>query len=67
MGVWLPKDVDMTLTEQLSNLKPLIEQNRMYIRIASNDFFALSKDVVSKMIAREYDAKQAYGKPSDGF
>ncbi|MGN0688591.1 MAG: extracellular solute-binding protein [Oscillospiraceae bacterium] len=54
------KDVNMTLTEQLSNLKPLIEQNKMYIRIASNDFFALSKDVVSKMITGEYDAQQAY-------
>ena len=32
----------------------------MYIRIASNDFFAISQNVVSKMIAGEYDAGQAY-------
>ena len=32
----------------------------MYIRIASNDFFSISKDVVSKMISGEYDAEQAY-------
>ena len=32
----------------------------MYIRIASNDFFAVSKDVVSKMIAGELTAEQAY-------
>ena len=32
----------------------------MYIRIASNDFFSVSKDVVSKMISGEYDAQQAY-------
>ena len=32
----------------------------MYIRIASNDFFAISKDVVSKMIAGEYTAQQGY-------
>ena len=32
----------------------------MYIRIASNDFFAVSKDVVSMMIAGEYQAGQAY-------
>ena len=32
----------------------------MYIRIASNDFFSVSKDVVSKMIAGEYNAAQAY-------
>ena len=38
----------------------MVEENHMYIRIASNDFFAISKDVVSKMIAGEYTAKQAY-------
>ena len=32
----------------------------LYIRIASNDFFAISQDVVSKMITGEYDADQAY-------
>lgn len=37
-----------------------LEQNHMYIRIASNDFFSISKDVVSRMIAGEYTAKQAY-------
>lgn len=54
------QNVGIHLTEHLSNLRPLIEQNHMYIRIASNDFFAISKDVVSKMIAGEYDAQQAY-------
>ena len=38
----------------------MVEENHMYIRIASNDFFAVSKDVVSKMISGEYDAEQAY-------
>ena len=38
----------------------MIEENHMYIRIASNDFFSVSKDVVSKMISGEYDAGQAY-------
>jgi raffinose/stachyose/melibiose transport system substrate-binding protein len=38
----------------------VIEENHMYIRIASNDFFSVSKDVVSKMITGEYDAEQAY-------
>ena len=32
----------------------------MYIRIASNDFFSISRDVVSKMISGEYNAEQAY-------
>lgn len=54
------QDVDMRLTEYLKDVKPVIEENHMYIRIASNDFFSVSKDVVSKMIAGEYDAWQAY-------
>lgn len=54
------QNVDMYLSEHLANLKPIIEQNHMYIRIASNDFFAASKDVVSKMISGEYNAQQAY-------
>ena len=54
------QDVGIHLTDCLENLRPLIKQNHMYIRIASNDFFAVSKDVVSKMIAGEYNAQQAY-------
>ena len=54
------QDVDIHLTEYLKDVKPVIEENHMYIRIASNDFFTVSKDVVSKMISGEYDAEQAY-------
>ena len=54
------QDVDIRLTEYLKDVKSVIEENHMYIRIASNDFFAVSKDVVSKMISGEYDAEQAY-------
>ena len=54
------QDVDMKLTEYLNDVKPVIEENHMYIRIASNDFFSASKDVVSRMITGEYDAEQAY-------
>ncbi len=54
------QDVDIHLTEYLKDVKPVIEENHMYIRIASNDFFSVSKDVVSKMISGEYDARQAY-------
>ena len=50
----------MQLTEYLKDIKPVIEENHMYIRIASSDFFSVSKDVVSKMISGEYDAGQAY-------
>ena len=54
------QDVDLRLTEYMKDVKPVIEENHMYIRIASNDFFSVSKDVVSKMILREYNAEQAY-------
>ena len=54
------QEVDMQLTEYLKDIKPVIEENHMYIRIASNDFFSVSKDVVSRMITGEYDAEQAY-------
>ena len=54
------QDVDLKLTEYLKDVKPVIEENHMYIRIASNDFFSVSKDVVSRMISGEYDAGQAY-------
>ena len=54
------QDVNMQLTEYLKDVKPVIEENHMYIRIASNDFFSVSKDVVSKMISGEYDAERAY-------
>ena len=52
--------VNIHLTEYLKDVKPVIEENHMYIRIASNDFFSVSKDVVSRMISGEYDAGQAY-------
>ena len=54
------QDVDLKLTEYLKDVKTVIEENHMYIRIASNDFFSVSKDVVSRMITGEYDAEQAY-------
>ncbi|MDO4517437.1 MAG: ABC transporter substrate-binding protein [Bacillota bacterium] len=52
--------IDLEMSPYLDNLKPLIEQNHLYIRIASNDFFSVSQDVVSRMIQGEYDAQQAY-------
>ena len=54
------QDVDLKLTEYLKDVKPVIEEKHMYIRIASNDFFSVSRDVVSRMISGEYDAAQAY-------
>ena len=54
------QNVPLRLTEYLKDVRTVVEENHMYIRIASNDFFAISKDVVSKMIAGEYTAEQAY-------
>ena len=54
------QNVPLRLTEYLKDVRSVVEENHMYIRIASNDFFAVSKDVVSKMIAGEYTARQAY-------
>lgn len=54
------QNVPLRLTEYMKDVRNVVEENHMYIRIASNDFFAVSKDVVSKMIAGEYTAQQAY-------
>ena len=54
------QNVSLRLTDYLEDVRPVVEQNHMYIRIASNDFFSISKDVVSHMIAGEYTAEQAY-------
>ena len=54
------QNVPLRLTDYMKDVRDVVEENHMYIRIASNDFFAVSKDVVSRMIAGEYTAKQAY-------
>ena len=54
------QNVPLRLTDYMKDVRSVVEENHMYIRIASNDFFAISKDVVSRMIAGEYTAKQAY-------
>lgn len=54
------RDVDLVLSPVLAELTSCMEQNHLYIRLASNDFFTVSMDVVKKMIEGEYDAGQAY-------
>lgn len=54
------QNVELTLDPALDNLRPYIQQNHLFIRLASNEFFSVSKDVVTKMILGEYDAQQAY-------
>ena len=54
------QSVNYHLTDIMKDVRSVVDENHMYIRIASNDFFAISQDVVSKMITGEYDAAQAY-------
>lgn len=54
------KNVHLELDEGLSNLKTSIKSNYLYVRLASEDFFTISKDVVQNMIKKEYSAKKAY-------
>ena len=54
------QNVPLRLTDYMKDARSVVEENHMYIRIASNDFFAVSKDVVSKMIAGKLTAEQAY-------
>ena len=54
------QNVRLIRSPHLSNLEPLVKKNHVYIRIASNDFFAVSKEVVSKMIKKEYGAERAF-------
>ena len=54
------QNVELTLDPALDNLRPYVQQNHLFIRLASNEFFSVSKDVVTKMILGEYTAEQAY-------
>ncbi len=47
------KDVTLELLPELENLKPYIDENKMYIRLASNDMFRISKDVVQMILKDE--------------
>ena len=37
------QNVGLRLTDYLEDVRPVVEQNHMYIRIASNDFFSISR------------------------
>ncbi|MBP9001789.1 MAG: extracellular solute-binding protein [Lachnospiraceae bacterium] len=47
------KDVTLELMPEMENIKPYIEQNKLYIRLASNDMFRISKDVVQMILNEE--------------
>ena len=47
------KDVTLELMPEMDNLKPFVEQNKLYIRLASNEIFRISKDVVQMILNDE--------------
>lgn len=54
------KDVTLELMPQMDNLKPYVEQNKLYIRLASNEMFRISRDVVQLILNGEVTtAKEA--------
>ena len=54
------KTVDIGMGKALDYVKDCVERNHLYMRLASTEIFAISKDVVHKMLAGEYGAPGAY-------
>ena len=47
------KDVTLELMPEMDNIKPYIEQNKLYLRLASNEMFRISKHVVQMILNDE--------------
>lgn len=55
------KDVTLELLPELDDLKPYIDQNKMYIRLASGDMFSISQNVVQRILLGELNTpKEAF-------
>ena len=54
------KNVNIQISSVFSQVKDCIDSNHLYMRLASTEMFAVSRDVVQRMIQGEYDAKEAY-------
>ena len=52
------KNVSLELQSGLDDLKGAIAENRMYIRLASNEMFALSKNVVQRILKGELNTPE---------
>ena len=52
------KNVKLELMPSLANLKPYIKDNKMYIRLASNEMFKISRIVVHKILRDEIKTPQ---------
>ena len=47
------KDVTLELLPELDNIKPFIEQNKMYIRLAFSEMFSISQNVIQRILTGE--------------
>lgn len=47
------KNVALELLPELDNIKPYINQNKMYIRLASSEMFSISQNVVQRILRNE--------------
>ena len=54
------KNVNMEINDVFSQVMDCVNHNRLYMRLASTEMFAVSKNVVQKMITGEYGAREAY-------
>lgn len=55
------KNVTLELLPELENLKPYIEDNKIYIRLAANDMFRVSQSVVQQILKGELQTpKEAF-------
>lgn len=54
------KTVNIETSDSLDYVKDCMERNHMYMRLASTEFFSISRDVAHKMMSGEYGAQEAY-------
>ncbi|MDD6186573.1 MAG: extracellular solute-binding protein [Oscillospiraceae bacterium] len=54
------KIVNINFNDTMKYIADCVENNRMYIRLASTEFFTVSKNVTRKMLDRTYTPKEAY-------
>ncbi|MDO4517438.1 MAG: extracellular solute-binding protein [Bacillota bacterium] len=54
------KNVDIAINDVFSQVMDCLDSNHLYMRLASTEMFAISKDVVQKMICGEYGPEEAY-------
>lgn len=52
--------IKLPVNEDLSMMNPYIDTNRVYIRIASNEFFSASHDAVQGLVRGDYTPDAAY-------